>query len=70
MDELPIETFEQAATDPASATSDGLTIVSRSVDDLIKLDQYIQAKTARQAAPRRSAWARVKMAQAIPPGTV
>jgi len=70
MDELPVEYFEQAADDPASATSDGLTVQSRSVDDLIKLDDHLQKKAARAASRRRTGWAKLKIAQVVPPGTV
>lgn len=70
MDEIPAEIFEQAASDPASATSDGLTVQSRSVDDLIKLDEHLQKKAAVARSSRKSAWARVRMAQVVPPGTV
>lgn len=70
MDELPIETLEQAANDPASATSDGLTVQSRSVDELIKLDEHLQKRAARAASTRRSGWAKLRMAQVVPPGTV
>ena len=36
--------IQQAATDPAAVTSDGISVTARSVAELIAADQYLAAK--------------------------
>jgi len=60
--------IEQQVTEPASATSDGTTVVNRSLTELLDADDRIRARAA--MAGRKSAWSKTRMAQVCPPGTV
>lgn len=63
-----------AATSPAAASSDGASATARSIDDLIKADQYAAGRAALAASNDnggpRSGWGSVRMARAQPPGAV
>ncbi|MBY0515100.1 MAG: hypothetical protein K2P78_14500 [Gemmataceae bacterium] len=57
--------IEQAGSDPASVSVDGLTVAAKPVDQLIKADQYLAAKSA--ASGRRRG---LRFSKVINPGTV
>lgn len=44
--------IEQAAADPASVTSDGISVTARSIADLIAADLYLAGKAARSKRRR------------------
>lgn len=64
--------IEQAASDPASASSDGQAATARPIADLIAADQYLksQAALANSDGSPRSGWGAVSIARAVPPGAV
>lgn len=66
--------IEQAAAEPASATSDGQSASSHPLPDLIEADQYVKAKGAvtgtNPAGGPRSGWPALRPARVIPPGAV
>ena len=72
MDLKPI--IEQAAADPASATTDGQSATSHSLPDLIEADKYLSAKAAAgivgPTGKRRSGLAGMRPATLTPPGAV
>lgn len=66
--------IEQAATEPASATSDGQSASSHPLPDLVEADQYLAGKTAvtgdNASGGPRSGWGMLRPARVIPPGAV
>jgi hypothetical protein len=55
-----------AATEPAAATVDGVTMTARSIDEMIKADRYLRAKEAAATTGKT----RLKFAKFVPPGTI
>lgn len=70
--EITTSELIDAAAAPQSVTVDGQTVSERSVEQLIKADQYASAKTALAGTNSnggpRSAWGRTRAAVAVPPG--
>lgn len=66
MPDLTPDTIAEAATQPASAMKDGQSAAAVPIPDQIAADKY-RAQAA-QAATGRSAWGKVRMARAVPPG--
>ena len=54
--------IETAAAEPLKASVDGQSVESRSIDDIIKADQYLAGKTATTSG--QSAWSQTRMAKA------
>lgn len=67
-----VDTISDAATEPASASGDGQSMSARSIDDMIKADQYGKAATAAEQSNdfggRRSPWNGLRPARVVPPG--
>lgn len=64
---------DQAVADPSTFTSDGQTVVSNPLPDVIQADRY-RAGNAALGGPNlrggsRSAWGAVRPAKVVPPGT-
>lgn len=57
--------IETAATSPASASADGVTVTQRSIDEMIKADKHIKADTA-GASPRLG----MRIVKLLMPGSV
>lgn len=62
------EDIAEAAKGAAEFTSDGTTAKAVPVKDMIAAAAYLNAATIEDAGGPKSAWARVRMARAIPPG--
>ena len=59
--------IEAEAALPKKSESDGQSAEARPLTELIAADKYLKSK---DAAARGSAWGRIKMARAVPPGGV
>lgn len=57
--------IQQAASDPAAVTSDGISVTARSVADLIAADVYLAGKAARSKRRRGMTFTKL-----VTPGTV
>jgi len=57
--------IETAAGNPKSASGDGVSVTSHSIDELIKADKYLTAKRAKAGK-----WGGIKMQKLQPPGAV
>jgi len=68
------DTIEDAAQDPAAASEDGRSATSRPLADLIAADKYLKSAGAldgtNQNGGPRSGWGCLRMARAVPPGSV
>lgn len=66
------DTIEEAAQDPASASSDGQSATARPIADLIAADRYLKGQQATESTNAqggpRSGWGALRAAKAIPPG--
>jgi len=56
------DTLIELSGTASSITVDGMSVSERSVDELIKLDQYLRGRNA-----STNAWGRIGRARAIPP---
>lgn len=56
--------IEDAASEPVSMTSDGNSATQRSIDELIKADEYLKANAAVSSSKRGMVFQRMK-----PPGS-
>ena len=63
--ETPEEAIEQGALGPQSVTVDGNNVTARSIDELIKADQYLAGK---RAASTGNEFFGMRVRQAVPPG--
>jgi len=61
------QTIADAATAPASASSDGQSVQAVKIDDLVKADEYLNAKDATRRTGK--GWGGI-MSKRIPPGAV
>lgn len=66
------DTIEQAAQDPAAATSDGQSATARPIADLIAADRYLKGQQAVEEVNvnggPKSGWGALRTARVIPPG--
>lgn len=66
--------IEEEAAAPLSSESDGHKATGRPLSDLIEADRYLKSADAGTGTNRnggpKSAWRGVRMARAIPPGSV
>lgn len=64
----------EAAQQPAEATGDGGSMKARTIDEMIKADQYAKANAALDGTNDNggpvSAWSMTRPARVIPPGSV
>lgn len=60
----PEEAIEQGALGPQSVTVDGNSVTQRSIDELIKADQYLAGKSA---ASNGNEFFGMRVRQAVPP---
>jgi hypothetical protein len=58
------QTIEDAAKSPKAVAVDGVRVDAQSVDELLKADQYLQAKNAIKTSPRRG----LRFNKLVPPG--
>ena len=57
-----------AATQPAEASTPQGTVKARSIDDMIKANEY--ARQIDYRADRRSGWAQLRKARFVPPASI
>lgn len=62
------ETIETVAAGPAEVVSDGTSVTSQSLPDLIEADRYLKQQSALGSAG--SAWNCLRPARVVPPGAV
>lgn len=60
--------IEQVAAEPQTVVTDGQTATEHNLKDLIEADKYLKETDAADTGPVKSAWGRVRMARAVPPG--
>lgn len=60
--------IEDAAAEPASASTDGQSVSERPLSELIEADKYLASKRA--TASGKSGWTRTRPAAVTPPGSV
>lgn len=62
------DVIESAASDPKTATQDGNSLTSRSIDELIKADKYLAGKRA--VANGKSAWGATRPTRVVLPDSI
>lgn len=66
--------IEEVANDPAAASSDLGSATNQDLSKLIEADKYLAGKTALDGTNaqggKKSGWAALRPARAIPPGSV
>lgn len=67
---IPAVDLVAIATSPESMKNGQQEYTERSVDDLIKLDEYLRARRAACDNPAAAGWGRIITHKVVPPDTV